>query len=245
MRRGRQKGGSMAKRKIEELKPEKQKKEKETKQAEKQKTDQVEKEISFEEEDLIAKNRSYMSESDYLEFTKLTISRKIKIMIGFWSLLSIVFGALILAVTFIVDDTINIVQFILGGVLIIIGGVFAYYFYVKMPQGTANSYYQNDLKYLDTFQEKPYKTYEFYETGVQTRTADGRGNKVLYEDIEKTYESKNLFVFTLSLQHGYVLKKDGFQQGDFDQVKKLIEEQKKDEKKKDKMPRTNGCIGKL
>ena len=192
----------------------------------------------------LAINQSYLSKEDYEEFTRLAISRKIKGIILFWAIASIVLGVALLISTLILDDQINWIQTVLSLVLIGFGTIFIVYFFVIMPRNTAVSYYQNDQKFAEGGQES-YRTFIFYENGVRTGISDGRRNQVLYHDIERTYESDNLFAFRLDLQHGYVMKKDGFEHGTLSVVKGLMEGKLKDPKDRDKMPSTGGCCGKF
>lgn len=192
----------------------------------------------------MAINQSYLSQNDYEEFTRLTISKKIKGIILFWAIASMLLGGALLLTTLFFDQQISWVQAALGIVLLAFGSIFIIYFFVIMPKNTAVSYYKNDQKFAENGEES-YRTFIFYENGVRTGISDGRKNQVLYQSIERTYESDNLFAFRLDLQHGYVMKKDGFEFGDLSLVKDLMNGNLKDPKNRDKLPVTGGCCGKF
>lgn len=176
----------------------------------------------YEGETPIAVNRSYITYADYIRFTHMAISFKIKAFITFWSLVSIAMGAAILFVKS-RERALGFEALFLSLVLLFFGFIILIYFFRVMPQRTASSYVKDDAAHKGLDGEAPYREYYFYEEGMTTKTSDGRGNSFPYTLIRKCYESDDLFAFTISLQNGYLLKKDSFISGSLDMIRSRIE----------------------
>lgn len=172
-------------------------------------------EISFPGENLLAKNKSYLEEKDYLHFAYAAVSWKIKGIILFWSVGTLLLG-LVLVFLGIFDPVKAWEEIFLGLVLLGFGGIFASYFFWTLPRRTASSYRRDDLRHMGQEGEEPFRIFYFFETGVVTGTSDGRHNKVLYSETYQIYETDRLFSFSFRPEAGYVMRKDSFLEGGVD-----------------------------
>lgn len=175
----------------------------------------------FQDSELLAENKSYLSLEDYQDFTLLAIRKKIKRRLAFWPVLSMVMALGLVAIT-LYQGRFSLGVFFLAAVLCLFSIIMLNYFFRVMPRRSAQSYRDLDLRFQGRDGGEPYKLFRFYQDGVATATSDGRHNTLAYEEIQTIYENDRIFAFALNDQAGYVLKKDSFQKGDMARVKEVF-----------------------
>lgn len=183
----------------------------------------------------VCENVSFLTEEDYLEFTKHMIEPKIKFRVTLWSIVSVLFGALLMYRDLVGIEK-NALNFALSIALIVFGLLFVLYFNILMPQKTAKQYAEEDYKVSPT--KKPYKRFRFFPERLKSNTDAGTSNDIRYEKINSTKETKNLYVLQISEQHAYLMRKDAFIAGTFEEAKALVDagiDRRKDKEHQEKI----------
>lgn len=168
----------------------------------------------------ICENISYLTEVDYHEFTKAMIEKRVKFRVTLWSIVAVLFGAVLFYRDIMGIDK-GVLNFVISIVLMIAGGLFALYFNIIMPQKTARQYASED--YNVSPDKKPYKRFRFFAERLKSNTDAGKSNDIRYERVHHIKETQNLLILAINEQHAYLMRKDSFVKGTFEEAKALIE----------------------
>lgn len=164
-------------------------------------------------------NRTRLNDANYGEFLQSVTKHGSKMGVITWSIIAMGLGIMNLVSYFQHADT-PIVYLILATAFILLGIFIPIMMLRIVPKKQAAIFTQEDQKIQG--RKDPFRRYSFYADAVDIEVGEVEQTTVPYESMQKVIESKNLLILIPDNQVAYIVKKSGFQKGNWKQLHSFL-----------------------